>query len=241
MSAVAAPTPAPLALAVPTQHPAVVTVREKIATIVREAETVVVTTDEQKTAAVNVLSAIARAKADAERARLGFVEPLKKYTAGVDKLFRETLAPLLQVDQALRGKVTAFDAEQRRRAADAAAAEEAERLRSAALLREAEKAEATGDTTVAGALLEQAVTADTRATEAAQVAATPAPPKPFSTPFGAKATTRTVIDFEVTDAAAIPREYLLLDERKVRADIAAGVRDIAGLRIFPREALSVRA
>ena len=141
----------------------------------------------------------------------------------------------------LRQRVVDHDAAERRRAAAAAAQEEAERLRSKALLKEAETAEAKGEGQIAEQLLNQAVVADTTAAQAATVAAAPPPPKTFSTPFGAKATSRTVVDFEITDAAAIPREYLVLDERKVRAEITTGVRDIPGLRIFEREALSVRA
>ena len=38
--------------------------------------------------------------------------------------------------------------------------------------------------------------------------------------------------FEVKDANAIPREFLVLDETAVHKAIAAGRRDIAGLRIF---------
>lgn len=228
-------------LVIPSDHPSVIGVREKIATVVREIGDLEVISPTAKTAAVNLLSAIQRVKGDAEHARLGFVEPLKKYTAGVDKLFRETLAPLLLADGQLRQKVIAYDSEQRALAAEMAAREEAERLRSEALLRQAERAEAKGETVVAGQLLDQAATADTNATTAA-AAIVPPPPKTFSTPFGARATSRTVMDFEITNLAEIPREYLILDEARVRREIASGVlRQLDGLRIFERQALSVRA
>jgi hypothetical protein len=237
---VSAPT-ATLALTVPIDHPAVVGIRDRIATLVREVEALTVGSDEQKTVAVNLLSTIARVKTEAEKARLGFVEAPKKYTAGVDRLFRETLAPMLGADQVLRRKVTDFDAGERRRIAEAQAEEERQRLQSAALLKSAERAEADGNGAVAEQLLDKAVVAERQAAAAAPIAAAAPPPKTFSTPFGAKATMRTVWDYRVVDGAAIPREYLVLDERKVRAEIAAGVRSIAGLEIFEREALTVRA
>jgi len=232
---------APGALVVPTNDPKVLAVRERIATLVAQINALAVDSEEGKAAAVNLLSAIARVKVEAEQARLGFVEPLKKYTQGVDRLFRETLAPVVAADQSLRGKVVAFDRAERQRIADAQAEEERERLAATALLNSATKAEAAGQTVVAEQLLDKAAVAESAAIAAAPAAATPPPAKTFSTPFGARATTRTVWDYEVTEAGEIPREYLVVDAAAVRKAIASGVRTIPGLRIFERESLSVRA
>jgi hypothetical protein len=46
--------------------------------------------------------------------------------------------------------------------------------------------------------------------------------------------------FEITDAVAVPREYLSVDEVLVREAIRSGVREIAGVRIYQEEQLRVR-
>jgi uncharacterized membrane protein YqiK len=38
--------------------------------------------------------------------------------------------------------------------------------------------------------------------------------------------------FEVTDPAAVPREYLVVDEKALRAAVKDGIREIPGVRIF---------
>jgi len=49
---------------------------------------------------------------------------------------------------------------------------------------------------------------------------------------GAAAFQRKSWEFEVEDIGNIPREYLLLDEKKVRDAIRMGIRNIPGIRIF---------
>lgn len=47
-----------------------------------------------------------------------------------------------------------------------------------------------------------------------------------------KTTTIKVWKFEVTDAAAVPREYLVVDETLIRKAVQAGAREIPGVRIY---------
>ena len=51
---------------------------------------------------------------------------------------------------------------------------------------------------------------------------------------------KLVWDFAVDDEAKVPAVYRSLDEKKVNAAIAAGVREIPGLRIFQRPQLAVK-
>jgi hypothetical protein len=51
---------------------------------------------------------------------------------------------------------------------------------------------------------------------------------------------REVWRFEVVDAAQVPRSFCIPDERAIRAAVAAGVRQIAGVNIFQEEALTRR-
>jgi hypothetical protein len=49
---------------------------------------------------------------------------------------------------------------------------------------------------------------------------------------------RKVWKHEVTDAAAVPREFLVVDETAIRRAIAAGTRAIAGVKIFEETIIS---
>jgi DNA repair exonuclease SbcCD ATPase subunit len=51
---------------------------------------------------------------------------------------------------------------------------------------------------------------------------------------------RKVWDFDIMDANAIPREFLSIDEKKIRGAIAAGIHEIDGLRIYQRNDLILR-
>lgn len=46
--------------------------------------------------------------------------------------------------------------------------------------------------------------------------------------------------YEITDIALIPREFLMVDEKKLREAITAGTREILGIRIYQAEGLTIR-
>lgn len=52
---------------------------------------------------------------------------------------------------------------------------------------------------------------------------------------GISAHTRKVWAFEVEDFSKVPDGYKMIDERKINADIRAGILEIPGLRIFQKE------
>jgi hypothetical protein len=45
---------------------------------------------------------------------------------------------------------------------------------------------------------------------------------------------------EVIDAAAVPREYLMVDDKAIAAAVKAGIRNVAGVRIFEEAEMRVR-
>lgn len=51
---------------------------------------------------------------------------------------------------------------------------------------------------------------------------------------------RTTWSFQITDATAVPREYLMVDEVKVGKAVRAGTREIAGVRIFSEQSVVAR-
>jgi hypothetical protein len=62
---------------------------------------------------------------------------------------------------------------------------------------------------------------------------------PSFTPTKVSGTTLTWT-FGTLDLSQVPREYLMLDETKVRRAIAAGTREIPGLKIFQKAGISLR-
>ena len=46
--------------------------------------------------------------------------------------------------------------------------------------------------------------------------------------------------FEVSDANAVPRDYLTVDEKKIRAAVRDGIREIPGVRIYQETSISIR-
>lgn len=56
----------------------------------------------------------------------------------------------------------------------------------------------------------------------------------------ATSSTVMVLDFEVVDAARVPRPYLAVDPAAIRAAIKGGIREIDGVKIFERAEIRVR-
>lgn len=67
----------------------------------------------------------------------------------------------------------------------------------------------------------------------------PARPSVTRTASGS-AQTRKRWKFEVTDAMQVPRQYLMVDDRLLRAAVADGEREIPGVRIYQEDDLAVR-
>lgn len=128
------------------------------------------------------------------------------------KIFTDKLGV---VEDTLKRKISQYRVaqEQKRREEEKRAREEAAKIQ-AALNADAEK----------------------KGIEAPQVVAPiiPKAPAAVRTETGA-ASGRKVWTFELEDLDKVPREWLRLDEIKVRDAIRAGVRDIPGIRIFEEE------
>lgn len=143
---------------------------------------------------------------------------------------RKTLdAPADEAERAIKGKMLAWkQAEDARQAEIARQAEAAQRKAAEdAALAEAAAAEQAGAHAEAAAIIE-------RPMFVAPVYAAPAAPKV------AGITTRKEWDFEITDAARVPRQFLMVDETKLRKYVKAMGAQAAmdGVRIFQRETVA---
>lgn len=187
------------------------------------AQVLVITTEQDLIGATDALGFIARLKKSIEEKRTFFVKPLNEQVSRINQLFKGYAAPLERADGVIRGKVLGYRQEQER-----IRREEEDRLRK---LQEKEQA---------------------RLAKLAEKKGLPEPPPP-PMPITVMAAPKTVSgsmgtvsakkvwEFEIVDPMAIPREYLMVDESKIRAVVKAGVRNIPGVRVFEVEQLAVRA
>lgn len=193
-----------------------------------------VLTHEEYIEANNLLSGVKRKIKRLEDLRKSLTAPLDKSKSNIMDLFRPPTDALMgardRIDaemQMWRRKQETIRLEQERKAQAAARAEEEkQRL---ALLKKAEKAEVKGNAEKAEELKEQAATVFI-----------PPPVIASSIPKLEGMSVRVDWDFEVTDVAAIPREFLVADLVKIRGVVRAmkGTSSIPGIRVFSKEIIS---
>jgi len=158
-----------------------------------------------------------------DQLRRKFVDPLNQHVKTINAFFAENAAPAKEADSILSGKTSAY-----RMKVQEAARKEQERLR---LLQERRQEKA-------------AARAEEKGLDAPPVipiVPTVAPP-PKSVKTGAGTVTyRKTSHMEVADPEAVPREWCIPDERKIRAALINGiVSEIPGVKFWWTEEATVR-
>ena len=227
----------------------------------RRAAAIVVADVGSLSAATALLGDVAQASKTVEARRVSFVKPLNEHVKWINSLFKRITEPLDRVDLALREKILAYrkrvtaEAEAERRKA------EAERVKAEAIKKAAEVAQRKADAQAKIAALDAELGGDAGVAERSAVVAAVAtqtaqdaawavtkadhailaavPPPRIVTAGGHQAMARKRWVFEVKDARAVPREFLVVDEKAIRKAVAAGVREIPGVVVFEQEELAV--
>ena len=183
-----------------------------------------------------------------EAQRVSLVKPLNDHVKFINGQFKDWMEPLKSANEIVREKVLAYKREEARIAAEAQAVED-ERIRTeqARMAAEEERVRAEQARLEAEA---EAANAPPPPPLPPPPPATIVPPSPAPIPAAPEKTTRSplatttikkVWQYEITDPGAVPREYLVVDEKKIAAVVRAGLRSIAGVRIFETEQLAVRS
>ncbi len=188
--------------------------------MVAQAEALTVTDDATNARAVEMANQAKKIDAAIERVRKELVLPPNEYVKSVNGLAKGFQGRLGTIVASLRGKVGSYAQriEMERRKAEEAARKAQEELQ-AKIDAEAKAAQV----------------------EPVQVAA-PVVPKQSTivrTEAGS-ATQRKVWKHEITDEGQVPREYLMIDEAKVRQAVKQGVREIPGVRIYEHTEIAFR-
>ncbi len=195
----------------------------QVSQIEQQANGLVISDEAGKGEAANLLGQIATARKNVEETRKSMVKPINDGLKSINSWFKNFSTPLETADKTLRDKILRYNQEQAR-----IAREEQERLRK---LQEKEQKR-----------LER---------QASKKGIAPPPPPPVIPAMNEPAkttrsdagtvTSKKTWDFEIVDENKIPRMFLQVNEKAIRAAVKSGVREIAGCRVFQREDLSVRA
>lgn len=198
--------------------------------VVTQASALAVYNDRSQLQANTLLVNISAAKKELEARRKFFVQPLKDHVRNIEMLFKEPIEQLESADRQLRSKVLDYRAELARKQE-----EERQRLAEEAAKKEAEALAAAKQGDEQG--VEEALSES--AELSVQAAQTTGPGRVMAAEGGGQVATRKVWTFEVVDHAAVPREYLAVNESAIRAAVRSGIRSIGGVRIFEEEQLAV--
>lgn len=186
--------------------------REQIANMVKEAMALTVDNDESNAIAVELGTQAKKLNKTIEAKKKRIIEQPNDFIKAIRnfcKMFQDQLA---KVESTVKQKITIY---QTNRELERRKAEEEARKAAKELQRKIDKeAKKTG-------------------VEAPQIEAPviPEPPKVTRTDSGTSHI-RKEWTFEITEPWSVPREYMKIDEQAIRKAIKAGIREIAGVRIY---------
>lgn len=200
--------------------PQEIALAEQVPAVIERAQALEVASFEQERQAVEFLGEIKAMKAKMEAARKELVQPLNDHVRDINNKFRPYVEQLDKARTTVDPKIIAYH-----RKCEEIAREEQRKL-DEETMRRMEEAEANPTADEDSVLVEIPVPVVTM-------------PGKTTHAQGASATVRKTLDFEVTSFADLPDEFKLVDEKKLRKVVQAGVK-VAGVRIFEREVLAVR-
>ena len=198
----------------------------KVSLLVEKADSFIVESKEDVTGASEFLKKIKEAEKRIEDKRLEFTKPLNQSLKAINDTFRKLKEPLGHAKRLLSDKVLSWreteqakvriEEEKRRKI-------EEEKIRKIMEARKNAKSEEEKRE-----LVEEIIESEEPKSEVEE---------PESTIGNTRA--RKVWSFKVMDFAKVPDKYKSINQVEVNADIRAGERDIAGLKIYQKEILTV--
>jgi hypothetical protein len=215
----------------PAQNPAVIEVTNEITSLESFAANYAVTTPAQYEAGAADLARVKGMLKKLEETRTSITGPMNAALDKVNAFFKGPATKLKAIEQLIKGKLGAFYEDQQRIAreqqakADEDARKERERIEA-----QAKKAAESGKVEKAEALQQRA------ATVVAPVIVRE-PPKVSGMQM------RDAWKFEVTNPSLVPREYLVVDEARIRKVVQAlkGDANIPGVRVYSEKQIASSA
>lgn len=178
-----------------------------------------------------------------EELRDSLVRPLNQRVKEVNAYAKSLAEPLLKAEAHLKSELRARELklEQERKALEAKAEAERKKLEEKARA-EAEEKRKEAELLAAFGTGEEAEIAKVEADviEERALVESEAHQRATVTQLAEKKVegARKTWAFEITDAAAVPREFLAIDEKAIRRAIMGGAREIAGVRIYQETSIA---
>ncbi len=189
--------------------------------MVAQAEALKIIDDDSNATAVSMAAQAKRLNNAIEDARTGFVKPHNEFVKQVNGLAKVYQGRFGAIEAGLKRKISVYSQEK-----------ELERRKQEEAARKAQ------------AEIQAKIDAEAKAAGVEPVKieapAVPVQSRVVRTEAGS-ASQRKVWKFEVTDPAAVPRSYLLVDEKSIREAVKMGVREISGVRIYEETETVIRA
>lgn len=201
------------------------------ANIVAEAEAFQVVTPQQYADAGEVLKRIKGHQKKLEDTEMSMTRPINAGLKMIRDFFRSPRESAARAEGIVKRSMLAYSQEQERlRREEQLKAEERARKEQEKLAAQAERAAASGQHAKAEALQDRA-------------ASVVAPVVQREAPKVQGLSVREVWRFEVVDPSAVPREFLMVDEKKIGGVVRAmkGDTKIAGVRVWPDQSLAAGA
>jgi len=196
------------------QNPEVLEIKKDVVKLNKTAQALLVQSDEDVIKATELLSKVKDRANRLEKARTFLVKPLNDHIKTINASFKALSEPLAKIEAYVKQQVVKY-----RQVVEAKRVEEEKKLQEK-FEKKQEKLKEQGKETF-----------DLKPT----IEATPIK---IASKSGA-ITAKKVWQFEIIDETKIPREYLIVDERKIREAIRNGVREINGVRIYETESIAV--
>lgn len=197
----------------------VIALTTQVSEIVSTADSLIVNDENDYITATDLLSLISKINKKLEEKRKELVKPYNEQVKKINDFFKGYTEPLDRANRTVKQKALTYKQDQERKR------QEEERAIREALEKARKEAES------------QNKEVDIPAAETVVI------PKLIPTVRAGlgTSTVKKVWTFAIEDETKIPREYLMVNEKKIREAIRKGIREIPGVRIYQEEELAVRA
>lgn len=199
---------------------AITAIKDQIEALCKEGTEMVITDNDSFAHAGEFLRKIKQAQKQVDDTRKGMTRPLDESKKKIMDLFRPVEQRIEKLELSIKGSLMVYQAEIDRKIR--IEREELDRKNAEEMAQKQKDAEFFGES---GVDIEPS-TAESMPVNVAPVAV--------------GISTKTVWAFEIVDESKLPREMLSADEKKIRAAVEFGMRNVPGLRIFEKQIISAR-
>jgi len=202
-----------------TMQDLIIEIKKDQQSIIEKKEHLTIQSDEDVQKASEVLTQIKARSKRIEEKRKEYVQPLNDQVKKINKDFKELLVPYLEAETFIKRAIGSYTDIQRLAAEKVLKEEEDQRRKEADEIAKKENI----STRKALAQIEKPIIEEK--------------PKTIKTE-NSKIVTKQVAKFEIIDSEKVPIEYKTVDEKLVRKAVNAGVKRIAGVKIWQKTLVS---